>query len=68
MIGIHQQTIGLSVVLALILVVGVSPSASAITAVGDGTNPPDITIGPGGPATMLNAFTLQTDLGSDNVT
>ncbi len=38
------------------------------TTLGDGTNPSNVTIGPGGAATDLDAFTLQTSAATDTVT
>jgi hypothetical protein len=39
-----------------------------VTTVGDGTNPANASLCPGGAATMLDSFTLQTSSGTDSVT
>ncbi len=45
-----------------------SLNASISTTVGNGTNPSNAALCPGGAATMLDAFTLQTSSGTDTVT
>jgi hypothetical protein len=39
-----------------------------VTTLGDGTNPSNITIGPGSAATPVDAFTFQTNVGTDSIT
>jgi hypothetical protein len=39
-----------------------------VTTLGDGTNPSNITIGPGSAATSVDSFTFQTNVGTDTIT
>ena len=45
-----------------------TPTPAAATTIADGTNPSNVTIAPGAATTDLDAFTLQTNVGSDTVT
>ncbi|MDO9080765.1 MAG: hypothetical protein Q7U44_08170, partial [Desulfuromonadales bacterium] len=51
-----------------ILYFAMGSGASATTTIATGTEPGNLTLGPGGAATNLNAFTLQTSSGTDTVT
>ncbi|MFL5262412.1 MAG: hypothetical protein ACJ79L_08420 [Anaeromyxobacteraceae bacterium] len=48
---------------------GVTPVAPVLaTTIGDAAEPPNATIAPGGPATMVDAFTVATSSGTDSIT
>ena len=48
--------------------VGVSIKPAPTTTLGNGTDPSNASLAPGGSATMADAFTLQTSSGSDSIT
>lgn len=48
--------------------VSATPSATPVTTLGNGTEPGNTSLAPGGAATMTDAFTFQTNTGTDSIT